>query len=86
DLGAVEQIVETAQVRAMAQALAWARGRVIDGRRELPEALREIMDVIAREGLDAIQPEPAGEFAAFRIFELAAFFGRVRALETRRGG
>jgi len=85
DLGAVEQIVETAQVRAMAQALAWARGRVIDGRRELPEALREIMDVIAREGLDAIQPEPAGEFAAFRIFELAAFLGRVRTLETARG-
>jgi hypothetical protein len=41
------------------------------------------MDVLAAEGLDAFQDQPAGELAAFRIFELAAFLGRVRSLRTK---
>lgn len=86
ELDAVEQIVEIAQTRAMAQALAWARGRAIDGRRTIAQALGEIMDAIARQGLDVVQREPTGDLAAFRIYELAAFLNRVRTLETRRGG
>jgi len=83
ELGAVEQIVEPAQARAMALALAWARGRALDGRRDVAAALRVVMEALEREGLDAFQPEPTGELAAFRVFELAAFLGRVRSLETR---
>ncbi|HEX7050905.1 MAG TPA: ABC-ATPase domain-containing protein [Longimicrobiales bacterium] len=85
DLRAVEQIVERAQTRAMADALVWARGRAIDGRRSIAEALAVVMDAIARDGLDTVQRERTGELAAFRIFELAAFLNRIRGLETVGG-
>jgi predicted ABC-class ATPase len=84
ELSAVEQLVEAAQTRAMGQALAWARGRAIDGSRPLAEALEQVMAVLAREGLDAVQRDLTGELAAFRIYELAAFLNRVRTLRTRR--
>lgn len=83
ELSAVEQIVEAAQTRAMGSALAWARGRAIDGRRTMAEALLEIMATLERDGLDAVQDELTGELAAFRIYELAAFLNRVRTLEAR---
>jgi predicted ABC-class ATPase len=86
ELSAVEQLVEAAQARAIASALAAARGRSLDGECALQDALRAIMDVVARDGLDAFQEFPAGELAEFRVFELAAFLGRVRGLRTRPGG
>jgi len=82
DLSAVEQLVEVAQARAIAHALAWARGRTIDGRATCPEALGVIIDVLERNGLDAFQDELTGELAAFRIFELGAFLNRIRSLRT----
>ncbi len=83
ELSAVEQIVETGQTRAMGEAIAWARGRALDGERNMAEALREIMATLERDGLDAFQRHEAGELAAFRIYELAAFLNRIRGLETR---
>ena len=84
DLRAVEQIVERAQTRAMAEAIAQARGREIDGVRDLADALRAILDRIDREGIDTIQPEttPYGEYTVFRIHELAALLNRIRSLEV----
>ncbi len=83
-LAAVEQIVEPAQVRGMAHALAWSLGGALDGRRTLPEALALVMQALAERGLDAFQGEPTGELAAFRLHELAAFMGRLRSLRVRR--
>lgn len=86
-LAGVEQVVEAAQARAMAHALAWAvspAADAIDGRRSIGEALARVMARLAAEGLDAFQAEPTGELAAFRIFELAAFLGRLRSLRVRR--
>ena len=85
DLRAIEQIVEEAQTRAIAETIVWARGRQIDGNDDIASALRSIMQVLENDGLDAIQPDttPIGEFAAFRIHELAAFLNRIRTLETR---
>ncbi|CAN5870404.1 ABC-ATPase domain-containing protein [soil metagenome] len=83
ELSAVEQLAEAAQARAIAGALAATRGTAIDGTRELRVALFAIMDMVATEGLDAFQPFPAGELAEFRVFELAAFLGRVRGFRTR---
>lgn len=83
DLRAVEQLVEPAQARAIAQAIAFARGSVIDGERDVAAALDALMHRLERDGLDAFQTEPTGELAAFRIFELGAFLGRVRGLEVR---
>lgn len=83
ELSAVEQLVERAQTRAIAEALVWARGRILDGRTPLREGLGKIIETVEREGLDAISPHPIGELAEFRIFELAAFLNRLRSLQTR---
>lgn len=87
ELSAVEQLVETAQTRALGETIAWAMGRAIDGRRTIAEALKEIMAAIDQGGLDLVQRELTGELtgelAEFRIFELAAFLNRIRGLEVR---
>ncbi len=82
ELGAVEQIVETAQTRAIAHALVWARDQAIDGERGMADALERVMEDIASRGLASVHPHGIGELAAFRRFELAAFLNRLRTLET----
>ena len=83
ELSALEQIVEEAQVRAVAQALIFAAGNWLDGRRTVREALSGLMDEIHAAGLEVIDPRQPGDYAAFRIFELAAALGRLRALRVR---
>lgn len=85
DLGAVEQIVEAAQTRALAHAVVWARGTALDGSRDMAEAVQGIMSAIEEQGLEAVHPHGAGELAAFRRFELAALLNRLRTLETEPG-
>lgn len=82
DLAAVEQIVETAQTRAMAYALVDARGRTIDGEADMRDVTRGVMDRIERDGLESVHPYGIGELAAFRPFELAALLNRLRTLHT----
>ncbi|HEX6135429.1 MAG TPA: ABC-ATPase domain-containing protein [Longimicrobiales bacterium] len=79
ELSAVEQLVEPAQARTIALALAHAREHWLRHPRPLPDALREIMT--AATDLDSFQEYPTGELAEFRIFELAAFLNRIRGLE-----
>jgi predicted ABC-class ATPase len=83
DLGAVEQIVETAQTRAMAYAMESARGQAIDGGRTVAECVAGIMAGIERHGLGSIHPHEIGELAAFRGLELTASLNRLRSLATR---
>ncbi|HET7321913.1 MAG TPA: ABC-ATPase domain-containing protein, partial [Longimicrobiaceae bacterium] len=82
ELSAVEQLVEAAQTRAVARALAWGRGRCVDGQRTVREALECVMAGLAEEGLDAIDERVVGDYAAFRIFELNAALSRLRTLEV----
>lgn len=79
ELGALEQIAEPAQVRAIAQALVHARERWIDGDRTIKGALEALMNEIRSEGLDVIDSRQVGDYAGFRIFELAAALGRLRS-------
>ncbi len=85
ELGAVEQIVETAQTRAMAYAVAWARGEQLDGTADMGETISRVMEAIDRQGLASVHPHGIGELAEFRPFELAAFLNRLRTLETTIG-
>jgi len=82
DLGSLEQLVEEAQVRAIARALIYASGRWIDGRRTLHEALAGLIEEIAKNGLAAIDARQPGDLAAFRIHELAAALSRLRSLRV----
>ncbi|MGD8699139.1 MAG: ABC-ATPase domain-containing protein [Gemmatimonadales bacterium] len=83
ELSALEQIVEEAQVRAVAQALIYGAGRWIDGRRTVREALSGLIEEIRTGGLEVIDSRQPGDYAGFRVFELAATLGRLRALRVR---
>jgi predicted ABC-class ATPase len=83
ELSAVEQLVEPAQARAIANAIATARDHVIDDARSVQAVIAAIIAELEEQGLDAFQPHATGELAAFRAFELAAFLNRIRGLETR---
>ncbi|KPK82599.1 MAG: ATPase [Gemmatimonas sp. SM23_52] len=82
ELSALEQIVEEAQVRAIAQAMVHATGRWLDGRRTVREALEGVTEDIRRESLDVIDSRQVGDYAQFRIYELAAALGRLRTLRV----
>ena len=82
ELSAVEQLVEPAQARAIALAIARAHSRWTHAP-TLPAALRDIMAIAAHEGLDAFQEHLTGDLAEFRIFEVTAFLNRIRGFSTR---
>jgi predicted ABC-class ATPase len=83
DLGAVEQLVDASQTRAIGDAIYYAT-RYMDGRRRLSEVLGLVMRDIEREGLDILSRTPAGDYAAFRGIELAAAINRLRTLKVRQ--
>ena len=80
DLSAVEQIVETGQLKAIAQALVYAKQHHINGHNALPEILNRVMADIESEGLDILTTLPQGDLVVFRRFELAAALNRLRTL------
>ncbi|RMH59752.1 MAG: ATPase [Candidatus Hydrogenedentota bacterium] len=80
DLSSVEQIVETAQTRAIGDAVHRATA-LMDGRRTMTEILDAVM-AEAEKGLDYIALVKSGEYAAFRRQELAAAINRHRGLST----
>jgi predicted ABC-class ATPase len=82
DLSAVEQLVDVAQLRAIAEAMVYAKPKYLDGRRSLGDILDAVMTDIRERGLDAIAPFPQGDLAAFRRFELAATLDRLRTLQV----
>lgn len=82
DLGAVEQIVETAQTRAMAYALEHGRHGAMRGGRTLAEAVAAVLAEIEEGGLGVVHPHDIGELAAFRGLELTAVINRLRTLRT----
>jgi len=79
-LGAVEQLVEPAQVRAIARALIWAREHARE--REVGALAREVMSAIEAEGVEVVQDWLSGDLARFRRAELIAFLSRLRGLRV----
>ncbi|MCA1993505.1 MAG: ABC-ATPase domain-containing protein [Coleofasciculus sp. S288] len=83
DLSAVEQIVEKGQLRAVSQAIVYAKREYINGQRPLPEILDCVMSSIEAQGLDVLTTLPEGDLVLFRRFELAAALNRLRTLKVR---
>jgi predicted ABC-class ATPase len=83
DLGAVEQIVERGQLRAIAEAIVYAKRQYINERYTLPEILDRVMADIESQGLDVLTNMPEGDLVLFRRFELAAVLNRLRTLKVR---
>lgn len=80
DLSAVEQLVDVGQVRAIAAAILWLQQQ--NPRQPFTEALQDLMTVLDTEGLDTFSTIPQGDWATFRIFELAAALNRWRRLQV----
>lgn len=81
DLGSVEQLVETSQVRAIGDIMLWMGRKVCDGSASLSGALEVVEKEIERNGLDAIaQYQFAGDLARPRRGEIVAAINRYREL------
>ncbi|MEM8777975.1 MAG: ABC-ATPase domain-containing protein, partial [Cyanobacteria bacterium P01_G01_bin.49] len=83
DLSAVEQLVETGQLRSIAAAIIYAKNNYLDGQRTLSEILDKVIEDITTQGLDILSEFPSGELIFFRRFELAATLNRLRSLKVR---
>jgi len=83
DLGGVEQLVSTDQLRAIAAAMVYAKQQYMDGYRTLAEILDGVMGDIESRGLEILVPFPEGDLAIFRRFELAAAINRLRTLAIK---
>lgn len=81
DLGAVEQLVDISQTRAIGDAIYYAT-RFMNGERSLREILDSILKDIDEKGLDILSRRPSGDYAMFRKFELGAAINRLRTLEV----
>jgi len=83
DLRAVEQLVDISQTRALGDAIYYAT-KYMDGTKSLGQILDLVMEDIRAKGLDVLGRVPAGDYAAFRKFELAAAINRLRTLKARQ--
>jgi len=81
DLGAVEQIVDTSQTRAIGDAIHYAT-RFMDGKRTMREVVEAVLREVREQGLDVLSSRPVGDYAAFRGLELAAAVNRLRTLSV----
>jgi predicted ABC-class ATPase len=85
DLGAVEQIVEVGQVRAIAAAIL---ATIVTP--HPPASLTTVLDTtmahLAEQGLDYLSPWPVGDLVSFRRLELAAVLNRWRQLPIHPPG
>jgi len=82
DLGAVEQLVDISQTRAVGDAIYYAV-QFMDGKRNLKEIIYSVMNDIYKKGLDVLSPRPSGDYAMFRGLELAAAINRLRTLSVQ---
>jgi len=92
ELGALDQLLEPSQTRAIGFALELARRRFIDGRAPMPAVLDALEALLDARGLDALDPlsESAprhpGDFARPRRYEIAAALNRLRTLAVASPG
>ena len=77
DLNDVEQLLESAQTKAIGLAVEYAR-KYMDGSTTLREVLNRVKSDIEEQGLDLLDPRFIGDLAAFRDLELAAVLNRMR--------
>ena len=81
DLSAVEQIVDTGQLRAIAMAIVYAKKTY--RQLTLSEILKRVDRDIAESGIDVLSNFPQGDLTHFRPLELAAAFNRLRSLQIK---
>jgi predicted ABC-class ATPase len=83
DLGAVEQLVEEGQTRAVGWLIAYAAQNLFDGERTIREMLDALDQSLDRDGLAALMPNTAGDYVRPRRYEIAAVLNRLRTLACK---
>jgi len=87
DLGAVEQIVDPSQTRAIGDAIFHALEKgYFDGERTLGQVLDAVLADIAARGLEVLAAGEghSGDYALPRRYEIAAAINRLRTLAVRQ--
>ena len=82
ELSAVEQIIDSGQLKAIALAIVYAR-KYLNSKLTISEILQRIDRDIAESGLDIMTDYPQGDLAQFRPQELAAAINRLRSLKIK---
>ena len=81
DLGAVSQLVDLSQTKAIGDAIHYAT-RYMNGKKTMQEVTDCILADIAGSGLNVLSKVPFGDYAAFRGHELASAINRLRTLKV----
>ncbi|MEN8262213.1 MAG: ABC-ATPase domain-containing protein [Nitrospirota bacterium] len=81
DLGAVEQLVDMSQTRAMGEAIHYAT-KYMDNKRTLKDVIGRVMSDLDKSGLDALNKNKFGDYAVFRKYELASAINRLRTVKV----
>ncbi|MGD1939277.1 MAG: ABC-ATPase domain-containing protein [Cyanophyceae cyanobacterium] len=84
DLTAIAQLVEPAQLRAIALGLLAVKEELKSQQCDMPTILDAVLGHVSEKGLDGLmESRPRGDLAQFRRFELAAALNRLRSLRLR---
>ena len=86
DLSAVEQLVDTGQLKAIALALIYIKQINTTQQLTISEILTKIHRDISTLGLDILTDFPQGDLTLFRPLELAATLNRLRSLQVNYSG
>ena len=82
DLSAVEQIIDSGQLKAIALAIVYAKNKYMDRQLTIPKILEIVDRDLTQDGLDIITNYPQGNLAQFRPLELASALNRLRSLKV----
>jgi predicted ABC-class ATPase len=80
DLGALEQLVDPSQTRAIGEMINYLAERYIDDRRSLTDGIEKVMEDVDNKGMDAVAGRKTWNLARPRKFELAFAINRMRSL------
>lgn len=85
DLGALEQLVDEGQLRAIAALLRFALNTYVDGETSLKSIVESAVDDVMKNGFAAISPYPgcSGFYALPRPLEFGLAWNRIRSLYLR---
>jgi predicted ABC-class ATPase len=81
DLGAVEQLVDVSQTRAMGEAIHYA-ARYMNNERTLKDVIDLVISDLDTSGLDVLNKNKFGDYAVFRSYELASAINRLRTIKV----
>ena len=82
DLSAIDQLVETSQLKAIAYAMVYAQANYFTAKQPLSPTLDLLIAEIESKGFDILTHSPQPDLAHFRAIDLAMVINRLRTLQV----